>query len=69
MGEIVEVDSKGRIVIPSSIRSKLGLGEGTQLVLEVRGDEVVLSRILTVSPALDRENSLKDFLCELERRG
>jgi AbrB family looped-hinge helix DNA binding protein len=64
MGEIVEVDSKGRIVIPSSIRNKLGLSEGTTLVVEVKGDEVVLSRILTESPARDKENSLKDFLCD-----
>jgi len=50
MGEIVEVDEKGRIVIPSSIRTKLGLGEGTQLVVAIISDQITISRI-QVQPA------------------
>ncbi|MGD0550677.1 MAG: AbrB/MazE/SpoVT family DNA-binding domain-containing protein [Candidatus Bathyarchaeia archaeon] len=35
MGEIVEVDEKGRIVIPATVREKLGVGKGSQLTLEI----------------------------------
>lgn len=63
MGEVVEVDSKGRIVIPSSIRSKLGLEKGTSLQAEVRGDEIVLSKIVAEAEQVESEaNSLKGFL-------
>jgi len=40
----VTVSSKGQISIPKSIRSALNITEGTQLSLEVRGHEIVLSR-------------------------
>jgi len=33
LSEIVRVDSRGRIIIPSSLRSGLGLSEGTYLML------------------------------------
>jgi len=64
MGEMVEVDSKGRIVIPSSIRSRFGLNAGAQLVVDIRNDEVVLSRIVTgaIEQVKDTADSLKDFL-------
>jgi AbrB family looped-hinge helix DNA binding protein len=47
MGEVVQIDSKGRIVIPSSVRSKFELEEETPLLVEIRGDEIVLSRLVT----------------------
>jgi AbrB family looped-hinge helix DNA binding protein len=46
MGEVVEVDSNGRIVIPISIRDKLGIENGVRLVLEIKGDEIVLTRLV-----------------------
>lgn len=60
MGEIVEVDSKGRIVIPSSIRNKLGVREGTQF----KGDEIVLHRILEEVVDQTEPDNLKNFLTD-----
>ena len=64
MGEVVEIDSKGRIVIPSSIRNKFGLSDGARLVIEIRDDEIVLLRIVskTTEQSDDKADSLKDFL-------
>jgi AbrB family looped-hinge helix DNA binding protein len=42
--EQVTVSSKGQITIPKQIRAALNLAEGTRLTLEVRGQEVVLSK-------------------------
>jgi len=62
MGEVVEIDSKGRIVIPSSIRNKLGLSAGTALVVDIKGDEIVLSQIATEVVNQVKPDDLKDFL-------
>ena len=64
MGEVVEIDSKGRIVIPSSIRNKFGLSDGARLVIEIRDDEIVLLRIVskTTEQSNNKADSLKDFL-------
>jgi AbrB family looped-hinge helix DNA binding protein len=42
--EKVTVSSKGQIAIPKQIREALNLIEGTKLTLEVRGQEIVLSK-------------------------
>jgi AbrB family looped-hinge helix DNA binding protein len=42
--EQVTVSSKGQIAIPKAIREALNLSEGTKLSLEVRGQELVLSK-------------------------
>ncbi len=42
--EKVTVSSKGQIAIPKQIRDALNLAEGTKLTLEVRGQEIVLSK-------------------------
>jgi AbrB family looped-hinge helix DNA binding protein len=42
--EKVTVSSKGQIAIPKSIRAALNLGEGTKLTMELRGQEIVLSK-------------------------
>jgi AbrB family looped-hinge helix DNA binding protein len=42
--EKVTVSSKGQIAIPKSIRDTLNLGEGAKLTVEVRGQEIVLSK-------------------------
>ena len=38
------MSSKGQIAIPKSIRDVLNLAEGTKLTVEVRGQEIVLSK-------------------------
>ncbi len=42
--EQVTVSSKGQIAIPRTIRDALNLSSGTKLTLEVRGQEIVLSK-------------------------
>ena len=40
----VTVSSKGQIAIPKQVRDALNLSEGTKLTLEVRGQDIVLSK-------------------------
>ena len=40
----VTVSSKGQIAIPKQVREALNLAEGSKLTLEVRGQEIVLSK-------------------------
>ena len=42
--EKVTVSSKGQIAIPKNIRDALNLCEGAKLSVEVRGQEIVLSK-------------------------
>lgn len=50
--EEVTLDEQGRIVIPASLQTRLGLSPGTTLVVEKRdGDEVFL-RVVERAPAL-----------------
>lgn len=39
------VTSKGQIVIPSSIRRRLGIKEGTRIEIEESGNEIILKPI------------------------
>ncbi len=61
MGEVVEVDEKGRILIPISMRNALGIEKGLKLVLDIRGREIVIARI-DIQPAKDDPEELKGFL-------
>lgn len=40
----VTVSSKGQIAIPKLVRDALNLSEGTKLAVEVRGNQIVLSK-------------------------
>jgi AbrB family looped-hinge helix DNA binding protein len=42
--EKVTVSSKGQIAIPKQVREALNLTEGSKLTLEVRGQEIILSK-------------------------
>ncbi len=42
--EQITVSSKGQIAIPKAVRKALNLSEGTKLTLEVRGQQIVLSK-------------------------
>jgi AbrB family looped-hinge helix DNA binding protein len=42
--ESVVVSSKGRIALPKPVRDSLNLAEGTKLTLEVRGQQLILSK-------------------------
>lgn len=64
MGEVVEVDEKGRILIPISIRNILSIEKGIKLVLEVRDNQIVITRIEPQLTKLTEEQpeELKSFL-------
>ncbi len=40
----VTISSKGQIAIPKAVREALNLSQGAKLVLELRGQEIVLSK-------------------------
>ena len=40
--DVVTVGPKGRVVIPVDIRNRLGISEGSELVVVVEGDGVLL---------------------------
>jgi AbrB family looped-hinge helix DNA binding protein len=42
--EKVTVSSKGQIAIPKAIRDALNMAAGTRLTLQVRGQDIVLSK-------------------------
>ena len=42
--EKVTVSSKGQIVIPGRVRDALNLRAGSRLTLEIRGQEIILSK-------------------------
>lgn len=44
MGEKTRLSTKGQVVIPQDIRRKLRLEPGEDLVVETRGEEIVLRR-------------------------
>jgi AbrB family looped-hinge helix DNA binding protein len=54
------VGPKGQVVIPKQVRDQVGLVEGSEVVVEVRGDEVILRR---PSP---RTTSYVDYFIETE---
>jgi len=59
--EIVVIDGKGRIVIPSRVRKELNLKDGDRLlVLNVKDDIIVLKKI-------DVEKILRDIAREVAK--
>ncbi len=38
------IGPKGQVVIPKELRDRAGLVEGTEVIVELRGDEIVLKR-------------------------
>ncbi len=65
---IVVVDNRGRIVIPSRIRKKLGLKRGdVLLVLELENNLVVLRKIDVENLVKDLAKYLKESDLDFER--
>ncbi len=55
------VGKKGQVTIPKEIREKFGIKEGTKVVFEVKGDEIIIKP----------EKSGKDFVedwCSIVKR-
>ena len=59
--EITKISSKGQIVIPSKIRTELGMEEGSTLVIEKMNDMVILKKI-----DVDLVNQFKEGLEDLK---
>lgn len=46
--EIATLISKGQVTLPKSVRQLLGLDSGGKIAFDVRGSEIVVSRVETV---------------------
>ena len=47
--EVVKLSSKGQIVIPAKIRKELKLSKGDKLLLERKGDAIILRPMVKLS--------------------
>ena len=54
--ELTKMSSKGQVVIPKSIRARLGFEEGDRMTVEAREGEIVLRKL-----------SLEDIVQEAEK--
>lgn len=61
--EVATMTSKGQVTLPKSIRQLLGVETGARLAFELRGSEVVLSRL----EAAHDDPAIGAFLDLLER--
>jgi len=60
--EIVRIDSRGRIILPSSIRDSIGLPKGMYAMLIADSDK----KEVRITPFADPEAKLIDFRIELK---
>lgn len=69
------IGPKGQILIPNSMREALGLRPGVEVVIEVRGKEIVITRpriegsytdyyLATRSPKLKEPMDIKEMILE-----
>lgn len=60
----IKVDTKGRVVIPQSVREKMGITEGTLISVEEREDGILLR------PIHEKRRTIEDFYSlEMKRTG
>jgi len=72
----VRVDRYGRIVLPKGVREELGIHEGSELMLDVRDEEIVIrmhrgdleKRVDELIEFL-RKNAPKAFVSRVEEEG
>ena len=67
IGNIVEPNSKGQIVIPKKIRDHLGIGPGTSLNIVVRDDVIHLYPIIGITTKAEAEISHSRLLAVLDK--
>ncbi|MDD2137176.1 type II toxin-antitoxin system PrlF family antitoxin [Pseudomonas kurunegalensis] len=60
--EVATLTSKGQVTLPKAVRQLLGLSTGTKVAFDVRGNEVVVSRV----EADHRDPAIGAFLNLLE---
>ena len=56
MAQEVVVTRRGQTTIPTSIRKKLGIQEGTRLMVDTEGDKVVLTKIPSIFDLAGKSN-------------
>lgn len=60
-GIVRHIDQLGRIVIPSEIRKRFGLGDRDPVEISVRGEEILLSRPHTSCVFCGRREELGEY--------
>lgn len=56
-----KVDELGRMVLPSELRKRFGIGEGDYLAISVEGQRIVLQKVESGCIFCDDTESLVDF--------
>lgn len=67
VGNIVEPNAKGQIVIPKRIRDELGIDPGTPLNMVVRDNSIYLYPVTDITTKGEAEISHSRLLAALER--
>ena len=60
-GIVRHVDEMGRLVVPKSIRTKLGLSNGSAVEFFVEGDQVILTKFSSACIFCDGTEDLSEF--------
>lgn len=66
--DITKVSDKGQVVIPKAVRDKLGMTEGSKLIVIATDDAVILQKIelvggrMRIREIVDRVRSIKERL-------
>ena len=66
MTKVMKVGEKGQVVIPKSIRERLGIKEGTKFAVYGRGDTIIFKKIEV--PTIEEFERLVDFATEFARK-
>lgn len=64
--EVTTISPKGQVVIPKSIRERLGIKEGTKFAVYGRGDTIIFKKIEV--PTIEEFERLVDFATEFARK-
>ena len=66
--EMTRVSSRGQVVIPGPIREKLGLKDGSRLIVFGEGDTIILKKVGFTS-ALERKQTLSSIRKKVKNLG
>jgi AbrB family looped-hinge helix DNA binding protein len=65
-----KINEKGKITIPKEIREKLGIVQGDELIIDVKGNDIIIRKSETeqVSDILDNQEPWKSDSVEFQRK-
>lgn len=66
--EMTRVSSRGQVVIPGLIREKLGLRDGSRLIVFGEGDTIILKKVGLAS-SLERKQTLSSIRKKVKNLG